>query len=221
MKNEGSSQDRPYLLHFVTVEISANSHNPSAFTPDFLASKQIVPAGWIIKSARTSLAESVLRYENGVQWRMDPESLQIGQYIGGPFQEDYPIYKPAEAYLSNVSLPYRTLRLCYSASIKQENPTSWIAQRFLPSWLGDESEPKVFATIPTLFFEAVDALCQAEIRVGEYRDPTGESEPEELVVVNGAFEYGEPMDAPTLREAVSHWPEKQTFFISLLDRLLK
>ena len=122
------------------------------------------------------MEESVLRYENGVHWRMDPERLQIGQYIGGPFQEDYPIYKPAEAYLSNVSVPYQTLRLCYSASIKQENPTSWIAQRFLPSWLGDESEPKVFATIPTLFFEAVDALCQAEIRVGEYRDPTGESD---------------------------------------------
>ena len=221
MKNEGSSQDRPYLLHFVTVEIFANSHNPSTFTPDFLASKQIVPDGWIIKSARTSSEESVLRYENGVQWRMDPERLQIGQNIGGPFQEDYPIYKPAEAYLSNVSVPYRTLRICYSASIKQENPTSWIAQRFLPSWLGDESGPKVFATIPTLFFETVDALCQAEIRAGEYRDPTGESEPEELVVVNGAFEYGEPMDASTLQEAVSHWSEKQTFFISLLDRLLK
>lgn len=218
MKNEGSSQDRPYLLHFVTVEIFADSHNPSAFTPDFLASKQIVPDGWIIKSARTSSEESVLRYENGVQWRMDPERLQIGQNIGGPFQEEYPIYKPAEAYLSNVTVPYRTLRICYRASINQENPTSWIAQRFLPSWLGDESEPKVFATIPTLFFEAVDALCQAEIRVGEYR---GESEPEELVVVNGTFEYSEMMDASTLREAVSHWPEKQAFFISLLDRLLK
>ncbi len=221
MKSEGSSPARPYLLHFVTVEIFANYHNPLAFTPDFLAAKQIVPADWIIKSARTSLAESVLQYGNGVQWRMEPERLQIGQYIGGPFQEDYPIYKPAEAYLSNVSVPYRTLRLCYSASIKQKNPTLWIAQRFLPSWLGDESEPKVFAAIPTLFFEAVDALCQTEIRVGEYRDPTGESKPEELVVVNGTFEYGEPMDASTLREAVNHWPEKQMFFISLLERLLK
>ncbi len=39
-------EDTSYWLHTVSVVVTAEFHNPSILNPDFLVSREIIPADW-------------------------------------------------------------------------------------------------------------------------------------------------------------------------------
>ena len=61
-------EDTSYWLHTVSVVVTAEFHNPSILNPDFLVSREIIPADWVVTEAVTTPPVSVVRYNNGIQW---------------------------------------------------------------------------------------------------------------------------------------------------------
>ena len=213
-------QDSPYWLHSVSVVVTAEFHNPSILNPDFLVSKEIVPEGWEVSETITTPSVSVVSYRQGIQWRVDQSKLNVVENCESSFRDNYRVYGLVNAYLAKLPhVPYRSLGLNCVVSIKQSDPEQWLTQQFLQSgpWL--EGEPKVLGMEPKFSLDAGDAVCNLSFNGGQSTPPQGE--PETAVIVSSNVHHAGPLDANELHMAIDHWPEKQDFVISALDKLLK
>ena len=217
------SQDSSYWLHSVSIVVTAEFHNPSILNSDFLVSKKIVPSDWTVTEAITTSQVSFVRYENEIQWMVEQSKLtvtEITKKCDSPFRDDYLVYGLVNAYLAELPhVPYRSLGLNCVVSIKQDDPKQWLTQRFLKPgpWL--EGDPKVLAMMPKFTLDAGEAVCNFSFSAGQTIPPQGESETD--VIINSNVHHAGPLDADGLRTAIDHWPEKQNFVISALDKFLK
>lgn len=216
-------QDLPYWLHSVNVVVTAEFHNPSILNPDFLESKEIVPSDWTVTEAITTPQVSFVRYENEVQWVVEQAKLTVAEATKeyeSPFRDDYLVYELVKAYLAILPhVPYRSLGLNCVVSIKQDEPRQWLTQRFLKPgpWL--EGDSKVLGMAPKFTLDADNAVCDLSFSEGQTTSPQGESET--AVIINSNVHHAGPLDADGLCMAIDHWPEKQNFVISALDKFLK
>ena len=79
------SENPRVSLHSVSVVVTAQFHNPSILNPDFLASREIVPADWKVAETLTTPPVSVVKYENGVEWSVDQSRLTVAEQSGPGF----------------------------------------------------------------------------------------------------------------------------------------
>ena len=213
-------EDTPYRVHSVSVVVTAEFHNPSILNRDFLMSNGIVPKDWEVVEAITTPPVSIVRYSNGIQWNVDQSRLTVEENCGSPFQNEYLAHRLAVAYLETLPhVPYRSLGLNYVVSIKQDDPEHWLSQRFLRPGPWTEREPKVLGMVPKFTLDAHGAACHLSFSAGQNTPPQGE--PESSVIVSGNIHHPGPLNLEGLRSAIRHWPEKQDFFISALDNLLR
>ena len=216
-------QDLPYWLHSVSVVVTAEFHNPSILSPDFLESKEIVPSDWTVTEAITTPQVSSVRYENEIQWVVEQAKLTVAESTKeyeSPFRDDYLVYELVKAYLAILPhVPYKSLGLNCVVSIKQDDPGQWLTQRFLKPgpWL--EGDSKILGMAPKFTLDADNAECNLSFSEGQTSLPQGESET--AVIINSNVHHAGPFDADGLCTAIDHWSEKQNFVISALDKFLR
>ena len=205
------SENPRVSLHSVSVVVTAQFHNPSILNPDFLASREIVPADWKVAETLTTPPVSVVKYENGVEWSVDQSRLTVAEQSGPGFGDSYRVHPLVIAYLRKLPhVPYRSLGLNCQVSKSQANPQQWLIERFGAKWLSDE--PAVLGMTPKFALDAGDAVCQIGI-------DDAPASGERLALECNMHHQG-PLDMNGLCAAIESWPERQTFILSALDMLL-
>lgn len=121
-------------LHNVGVVIAAKFHNPSILNKDFLENKGIVPKNWETTETISTPAVSVIKYDNGITWMVDQQTLEISQECDVLFKDhgDNKIHDLATSYVKILPhVPYKSIGLNCIVSIANENPLQWMTQKFL------------------------------------------------------------------------------------------
>ena len=205
------SENPRVSLHSVSVVVTAQFHNPSILNPDFLASREIVPADWKVAETLTTPPVSVVKYENGVEWSVDQSRLTVAEQSGPGFGDSYRVHPLVIAYLRKLPhVPYRSLGLNCQVSKSQANPQRWLIERFGAKWLSDE--PAVLGMTPKFALDAGDAVCR--IGIGD-APKSGER-----IVLECNMHHRGPLEVNGLCAAIERWPERQTSILSALATLL-
>ena len=200
-----------FSLHSVSLVVTAEFHNPSILNPDFLVSREIVPADWTVLETLTTPPVSVVKYENGVEWTVDQSRLTVAEKSGPAFGNSYRVHRLVDTYLRKLPhLPYRGLGLNCQVSTRQANPQRWLIERFGASWLC--GEPMVRGMRPTFALNAGDAVC----RISLVDAPQNGFE---QIISDCNVHHQGPLDVDGLCNAIARWPERQTFIVSALATL--
>ena len=203
--------EKPRLaLRSVSVVVTAEFHNPSILNPDFLVSREIVPSDWAAVEVLTTPALSVVRYDNGVAWTVNPSQLTITQPAGPAFEEDCEIHQLTQSYLAKLPhVPYRALGLNCDVVIPESEPARRLVDRFGMRWLG--AEATVLEMTPKFALDAGGAICFIAFQeVGD--------QPAERVAACNVHHPG-PLDVDGLCGAVRSWPERRNFVAKALTML--
>lgn len=203
--------EKPRLaLRSVSVVVTAEFHNPSILNPDFLVSRGIVPPDWAAAEVLTTPALSVVRYDNGVAWTVNPSQLTITQPAGPAFEENCEIHQLTQSYLAKLPhVPYRALGLNCDVVIPESEPARRLVDRFGVSWLG--AEATVLEMTPKFALDAGGAVCFIAFQeVGD--------KPAERVASCNVHHPG-PLDVDGLLGAIQGWPERQNFVVEALTTL--
>ena len=209
----------PYLLHSASVVITAEHHDPMVLNPSIMADSKIVPADWKVTESSNTLLESKIQYEK-ILWAINPSKLEVVEVCESPFKDKYLIYGMVDDYLSKFTyIPYRNFGLNYRVFMKHDHPELWLVQQFLRSDLWTEEESNVLFIQPNLYLDIGDGIqCKLLLNAGNITPPQGK--PERIVVADINIDHpASSMDE--MRAAISRWPERQEFVISLLDKLLR
>ena len=205
------SEDPLISLHTVSVVVTAQFHNPSILNPDFLASREIVPADWKVAETLTTPPVSVVKYENGVEWSVDQSRLTVAEQSGPEFGDSYRVHPLVIAYLRKLPhVPYRSLGLNCQVSKPQANPQRWLIERFGAKWLSNE--PAVLGMTPKFALDAGDAVCQ----IGVADAPKNG----DRIVFDCNMHHQGPLDVDGMSAAIEHWHERQEAIVSALAMLL-
>ena len=197
----------------VSVVITAEFHNPSILNPDFLVSREIVGADWKIAATLTTPAVSVVRYENGIAWTVDPSRLMVVESAGPAFRDHYLSHAVVGAYLEKLPhVPYRQLGLNLRASRAESDPRRWLVERFGAPWLRKDAQFRGMR--PTLALDAGDATCNIA-----FHEAAADGGPH--VGADCNLHHEGPLDADALRTAIARWNERQRFLVSALTRLME
>ena len=199
-------------LESVSVVVTAEFHNPSILNPDFLVSRDIVPADWKVSETLTTPPVSVVKYDNGVEWAVDQSRLNVSEKVGPVFDGPFRVHTLAAKYLTKLPhVPYRDLGLNCQVSMKEFDPRTWLLKRFAPSWL--QVEHIVRGLSPKLLLDAGDAVCHCSL-VDTLR------EGDRHVVADCNVHHQGLQDVESLCAAISRWPDRQAWIIEVLDRLM-
>ena len=203
--------EKPRLaLRSVSVVVTAEFHNPSILNPDFLVSRGIVPPDWVAAEVLTTPALSVVRYDNGVAWTVNPSQLTITQPAGPAFEENCEIHQLTQSYLAKLPhVPYRALGLNCEVVVSEPAPPRRLVERFGASRLGTESV--VLGMTPRFALDAGGPVCY--IGIEEMLD----SPSERLAKCN--MHHQGPLDVDGLCKAIERWPERQDFVVETLTTL--
>lgn len=207
-------------LHSVSVTVTAQFHNPSIFNPDFLKSLEIVPDDWVVTETITTPPLSTVSFANGINWTVEQGKMTVSEACGPEFDPEYRAHGLVTAYVAKLPhVPYRHLGLNCRVSMRRRAPKQWLTRRFLKPgrWLG--GAPKVLGMVPKIEMEVDDAVCNLTFNGGTAGFAANEQEP--AVIVDCNFHHEGPLDVSRLEAAIRRWPERQSFLITALDKLLK
>ncbi len=116
-----------YLLHSVSVFVTAEYHNPSIVNPSFLSSEGIVPEELDVAETISTPPLSLVRYANGIQWLVDQSTLNVAKDCEASFRDEYQVHSLAAKYVEKLPhVPYRSLGLNFVVSANVENPRQWL-----------------------------------------------------------------------------------------------
>ena len=200
------ARDSGFHLLSVSVVVTAESHNPSALTADFLASSGIVPPEWTVAQTINLPPVSLLRYSNDVQWTIDPTRLIVTQECGGIFQKTYDVHECVIRFLRRMeAVPYRSLGLNCVLVMETDNPREVLIRRFLRDgpWLDDHYS--LVAMIPRFVFEAGGPVLNVSCGIAT---PT-ESEDEVGIHVECNVHHEGPHTAAELIQSIENWQRHQ------------
>ncbi len=208
------------MLHSVSVVVTAEYHNPSILTGDFLKSREIMPPDWKPAEAITTPPVSSVRYHKGVHWIVDQSNLTVTENCDSSFRDDYLVYKIVRRYLELLPhVNYRDLGLNCIVSRKQSDPEKWLTERFLRPGPWSECGQESPRMVPRFILNTDDATCNLSFNAKEVTPPGDNSHA--AVIVNVNMHHSGPLKVNDLRMAIGRWKERQDFVISALDKFLK
>ena len=216
-----------FRLSRVDVAVSAEYHNPSMLTPDFLRLSGLVPAHWEVAEAELGREFSSVLYYNGVLWVMNQERLIIEDSRDGlAFPDPFEVHGLARGYLVEVrAVPYRNLVLSFHGSVPisglSGDPRRWIAEQLLkPGKLS--VHPGGVMLEPTVLFDVSGALVRLTMfRFAGSGDEGGALGVRVRVLYRGGDEAMDMMDSATpLLSALSRWPDDQSMVLEVVQRIL-
>ena len=125
-------------LHKVGVVITAEFYNPSMLNKDFLINNKVIPNDWTEDQTMSTPIVSVIKFDNGIQWVVDQQRLDISKECDAPFggHMDDELHRCAASYIKILPhVPYQSIGLNCVVSIADENPLQWMTHKFLKSEL--------------------------------------------------------------------------------------
>ena len=199
-------------LNSVSVVITAQSHNPSILTKEFVVSRGIVPEDWTLREAVAIPPLSLLRYDNGIQWIVDQSRLNVIEDCKGEFQDNYLVHDMVDKYLGIVThAPYRSLGLNWVVSIEQERPSSWLLEKFLRKNLWVPGGPDLIGMEPKFAFQVGDTVLNIALGVPQNSH---------TVLADCNVHHQGPLDATELRRAINLWRDHQSRIVQVLHMML-
>ena len=212
-------EESVFRLESISVVVTAQSHNPSILSQDFLVSQEIVPANWEVAEAVTTPAVSLVRYRNGMQLVVDEGKLTVVENCKSSFQDEYLVHAVVNAYLKKLPhVPYRSLGLNCRVVMRQEGPQDWLMHRFLKPGAWSRGKPMIRSMVPAFATKAGDAECFFTFRYGRPR--IGQNELVDAVIAECNVHHAGPLDAGGQQAAIGRWAERQKFVIETLDIFL-
>ena len=205
-----------FRLHAVSVVVTAQSHNPSILTKEFLANAGIVPDGWTITQAINTPPLSLLRFGVKGEWLMDGSRMFVTENCESSFQNSYQVHRSVIEYLQKVGyVPYRSLGLNCAVSMESEDPRGWLCGRFLKDGPWESHGPRMVSMIPRFTFDIGGAVLNLAfsdqiVVQGQVRNAVG---------VDCNLHHEGPLDAAELREAIARWEGYQSLIIETLNML--
>ena len=213
----------------VDVAVSAEHHNPSILTPDFLLLSGVVPSHWRVEEAELSREFSSVLFHNGVLWVMNQERLLIEESRDGlTFSEPFEVHQLARRYLEEVRMvPYLNLVLSFHGwapiAGSGEDPRRWLAERLLqPGKLN--AHPGGVMLEPTVLFDVSGALVRLTMTRPARVGVAGEGD---SIGVRVRVLYrgdGEEIDIRDSRRpllsALSRWPNDQPMVLAVVRSML-
>ena len=204
-----------FHLHSINVVVTAENHNPSVLTGEFMVDSGIVPRDWVLDHAITLPPFALLHFQNGMQWTLDQSHLIVTQPCSGSFQDSYDAHDCLQKYLERMeSVPYRSLGLNCVVSLEVGNPRQDLTDRFLKDgpWLNDSY--RLLGMIPTFAFEADEAVLNISCGV-----PAANDEQTTGIQFQCNVHHEGPKNAHELIQAIDQWRHHQTRIVDTLSVL--
>ena len=118
-------------LDSISVVVTAKHHNPSILNPDFLERNGIVPVGWVIVDNLTTQAFSLVRYDNGVEWHLDPLKAILTETSELAVDGSRRIPSIITSWLRQLPhVPYHDLGFSWKLSVRQPAARDWLMDHF-------------------------------------------------------------------------------------------
>ena len=205
------AKELSFVLTSVSVVVTANHHNPSILTPDFLTAQGIVPQDWEVLDSMTTPGVSAIHYSERLQWTLDQGALRIVEPCEGAFQDRYEVHDLATRYIDKVRVvPYRSLGLNCQVWTPLKDPGRWLTERFLstefqtPNLINLRMEPRFsFGSNQAV----PDAIVNLSVNSGQVERP-GEH-PVDAAIIDCNVHHPGPLDAERLISAIGQWAVHQ------------
>ena len=204
----------PVQLHHVSVVVTAQSHNPSILNPDFLRALEIVPRDWEVAQTISTPAISLVSYENGVTWTVEPEKLEVREHCGPDFDTEYQCHELVTKYIDKLPyVPYRHLGLNCLVSCYQVEANRWLLDRFLVKQI--RSLPDLHGLTPTFAFDmpVEDAVCNISLEAGTHSG-------KESIFAKCNIHHEKTDSADAITQAIGKWSKQLRVIRRTLTRLL-
>ena len=201
----------------MSIVITAQSHNPSVLTHDFLVSSGIVPSEWNVINSINIPPFSLIGYQNGVQWTLDENRMVVAENCGLSFQDLYYIHPCVVKYLNQVGyVPYRSLGLNCVVSIESDDPDGWLIKRFLKEGQWSHGDHKPLSMIPRFKFEANGP----DLNLAFGDQIISKDNVEKAITIDCNVHYEGPLDVAGLQSAINLWDTHQRLIVEVLNTLL-
>ena len=211
------------------MAVSAEHHNPSILTPDFLRVSGVVPTHWEVEEAELSRDFSSVLFYNGVLWAMTPERLIIEDTREGlSFSEPFEVHGLARGYLEEVrTVPYRNLVLSFHGWMpitgSVGDPRRWLAERLLrPDKLN--VHPGGVMLEPTVLFDVSGTPVRMTMTRPAWDGGEGDDGAIGLrvrVLYRGGVEETDIRESGgPLLSALDSWPEDQLTVLTVIQSIL-
>jgi hypothetical protein len=206
------------------VIISAQYHNVSEFTPEFLFTSKIVPSSWVCRLADQTPESSIID-DGYVQWEMTTEELRIIEHPNILLQADINdnAVVGAVSFARNflVSAPYLPSRKLWSfwrVICIDPDSEKWALETFMargwPSRLGD------LTIHPRLNTSIGDFRVQVSITSGSGQEQQGG--PPIPSTVFDCFVWKEMNQSPPeMTEDLDRWAEKARILEDVIGHLVQ
>lgn len=208
--------ESPFRLHSVSVVVTAQSHNPSILTKEFLVESGIVPKDWTATEVVNTPVLSLVRFESGVQWALDSSRLSVTENCESSFQDSYQIHGSVIEYLKKVEyVPYRSLGLNCIVAMESNEPRTWLRRRFLRDGPWDTHDLRMVSMIPRFAFDSGGATLN--FAFGD--QAVWQGQVQNAVSVDCNLHHEGPLNAAELRDAIARWNSHQDLIVDTLNML--
>ena len=205
-----------FQVRSVSVVVTAQSHNPSVLTGQFLVSSGVVPDDWGIAESVNIPPFSLVRFQNGVQWTLDESRLIVTAGGESSLEDSYQIHDSVIRYLHKVSyVPYRSLGLNWVMYMEADNPDEWLMTRFLKDGPWMNRDYQLISMIPRFVFSTDNAV----LNLAFSNQVVSPGQSVSAVSVDCNVHHEGPLNATELIEAIGQWKSRQTLITSTLDVL--
>ena len=211
-----------YVVGSISVVITAEYHDPSSFSNDYLVSKGIVPETWQVSHFSSGLVQTEIHYNNGMELTLSPGKLEVLQSFPlppSPLEEGGSVeaHSLAISYLENVpQSPYRELGLNCLLGLQKDDPKRFLSEKFCP-WL----EPKEdFLVAPN--FARLDSGCKTILRLNVGSMKVTEQKITPVVVIDcNCSPESQNLGASEMVDWIHRWIEVRTGIRSFLEEILR
>ena len=208
--------DSGFRVRYITIVVTADSHNPSILTADFLAAQGLAPEGIEIEHVIAIPPLSLVRYVNGVEWTLDRSRLAVREDCQGTFQGSYDTHAAVVAYLRTLSyVPYQSLGLNWLVTLNVDEPRAWLSSRFLANGPWASTYCAKLSMTPRFTIELEGA--QLNVAFGEQANADPDL-PASLVMDCNVHHEG-PMEVRELCNAIENWQARQKSLVDVLSVL--
>ena len=212
-----------FVLTSVSVVVTANHHNPSILTPDFLTAQGIVPQDWEVLDSMSTPGLSAINYNERPHWMLDQGALRIVEPCEGEFQDRYEVHDLATRYIDIVRVvPYRNLGLNCQVWTPLKDPGRWLTERFLKAEVQSQ-DLKDLTMEPQFTFDANQAVADAKVNISI---SSGQVEREgetwiDAAIIECNVHHQGPLDAERIISAIGKWAVHQDSIREALNLLFE
>ena len=218
-----SPTNSPYIPNWVSVVVTAQSHNPSILSHEFLVKNEIVPSKWLVSEAYSSPTVSLVSYTSDIQWLLDQSRLAVNQKCQSKFQDNYDLHQCVQKYVRKLPhVSYQNLGLNCGISVKHSSPVSWLTERFLKPRSSPQSSAvtESISMIPK-FILPIDDATHCHMAFAHQDANLEDDSKDSCIKIDFNIHHEGPLDVDRICKTIEQWPSYQDFITAALDDFLR